>query len=79
MLKATQSIGVHEFIINKFCNKTKEVINNDYVFFNRNIKDLKKFRIDSDYKNIEINYSNGQKALEIANAVNSKIIENFHV
>jgi uncharacterized protein (UPF0332 family) len=77
--KATRNIGVHAYIINKFCTKAKDVSNTDYVIYNRNIKDLQKFRIDSDYKNIEINSTNSELALKKAQEVYYLMVEKFHV
>jgi len=77
--KATKNIGVHSYTISKFCNETKKYSTTEYLFFNRNIKDLQNFRLNSDYKNIAINLKDSETALKIAKEINEKIIDKFHV
>lgn len=47
--------------------------------FKRKIKDLKLFREESDYENIEVNSDKGNEAYNRANEIRSYIIKNFNV
>lgn len=72
--------STHKLIINKITDCVKENYSiPDYIFLTRKIKDLKNFRIDSDYNNIEINFENSRKAYEVAREVRTKIKEIFNV
>ncbi len=45
----------------------------------RNVKDLKQFRIEADYEDVEVNMDKGQKALEVAQEISTYIIKNFNL
>lgn len=45
--------------------------------FKRKINDLKQFRVESDYHNIEIDITQGTKALTKANEIREYIVSNF--
>lgn len=47
--------------------------------FKHKIKDLKAFREESDYENIEITIDQGRKAYSIANELRSFLSQTFHV
>lgn len=47
--------------------------------FKRTIKDLKQFRIESDYENLEIDLVKGNAAFNKAQEIRSYVIKNFHV
>lgn len=47
--------------------------------FKRTIKDLKQFRIESDYENLEIDLVKGNDAFNKAQEIRSYVIKNFHV
>ncbi|MDD4218042.1 MAG: hypothetical protein PHZ24_11995 [Bacteroidales bacterium] len=50
-----------------------------YSVYNRKIKDLKTFRIDSDYKDVEIISGQGEKAFQIAGEIRTILTENLHL
>ncbi|MCK9204686.1 MAG: hypothetical protein M0P58_09680 [Bacteroidales bacterium] len=77
--KATKSIGIHEYTINKFGTEVKKFSTTEYLYFTRSIKDLRKFRLDSDYKDIAISHEEGRKALVISTDVFSKMKDLFHI
>ena len=47
--------------------------------FKRNIKDLKQYRVESDYENIEVNVDKSEKALRLARGIRSYVIKSFNV
>jgi hypothetical protein len=47
--------------------------------FHNNIKDLKQFRVESDYKNIEVTSDQSKKALNKAVEINKLLSNIFHV
>ncbi len=47
--------------------------------FIRKVKDLKQFRIEADYEDVEVSMDKGQKALQIAQEIRSYIIKNFNL
>ncbi len=71
---ATSNTNTHNFVINLIAKEIKNKFGNiPYRNFSNNIKDLKKFRVDSDYHNIEVNISHSQEAYNIANEVLKQI------
>ena len=50
-----------------------------YSEYNRKIKDLKTFRIDSDYKDVEIISGQGEKAFQIAGEIRTILTKNLHL
>jgi uncharacterized protein (UPF0332 family) len=77
--KATKDIGTHEYIIKKFGDAVHDLSLTDYIFFNRRIKDLKKYRIDSDYKDVKIEEKEGVQSYVFSQEVFNKMVELFHV
>ena len=47
--------------------------------FRRNIKDLKQFRIEADYENIEVTFEKGQLAIEKAEKIRNYLKTNLHL
>ncbi|MGM0532518.1 MAG: hypothetical protein ACQER7_14320 [Bacteroidota bacterium] len=45
--------------------------------FKRTIKDLKQFRLESDYENIEVSLDKGGEALRKAKKIRTYLIKNF--
>jgi len=72
------NLNTHAYIINYIC---KEIKNNcslpEFGKFNRKIKDLKNFRENSDYENIEITIDESQKALEFASEIRKQLSNIF--
>lgn len=70
----------HQYVINYVTSELKSL---DSVIesrdFKRKINDLKQFRVESDYENIEVNSDKGNEAYNKANEIRSYIIKMFHV
>lgn len=74
------NLGSHQFIINFVMNEIKSNVGrHEARNFKRSIMDLKQFRTQSDYENIEVNITQGQKAFELANEVRAFLTKIFHV
>jgi len=70
----------HQFIIEHVTNEINRNIGfRDAQNFKRRIKDLKTFREESDYEDIEISFEQGRKAYDIAIELRSFITQKFHV
>lgn len=60
----TMNEGSHEILINQIA-KLVHNKNFDFRSFNNNIGILKKLRVDSDYRDIEVNYSISSRSINI--------------
>ncbi len=70
----------HRYIIDYLENEIhKNAGLRDARNFKHKIKDLKVFREESDYENVEISIEQGQKAYNIANELRSFLTQQFHV
>lgn len=69
----------HKYLINKIGNEIRNYSREEHTIFNRNINDLKKFRVESDYGEIEVTTSQSSKALENAKEIREQLIKIFHV
>lgn len=70
----------HQYVINYITDELTSLAGKfEARDFKRKINDLKQFRIDSDYENIEVNSEKGNKAFEKANEIRSYIIKMCHV
>lgn len=68
----------HQYVINYVSRELKKLTGvTESQGFKRKIKDLRQFRIDSDYENTEINSGKGHKAYQIAIDLRNYITENF--
>lgn len=77
---STTQQKTHQYVINYIANKLKSLSSVvDSRDFKRKINDLKQFRVDSDYENIQVNSDKGNEALNKANEIRSYIIKNFNV
>lgn len=68
----------HKYLIDEFCvhlqsNTKKKLSLYEIRNLKRDIEDLKQFRIDSDYDNIEINYDKSTKALNLSKSILKRI------
>ena len=83
----TQSVNIstsrqhtHQYVINYISGELVNFVGvEESRKFKRTIKDLKQFRLESDYENIEVNNDDGQTALDKANEIRHYLITNFHV
>lgn len=71
--------GTHEYIIEKIEDVIMRVDRSNFVEFDRKVKDLKKFRIKSDYDNIDITFEQSRKAMGYANDLRDQLKRTFNV
>lgn len=71
--------GEHQYIRNGILNVIRKSDYSEYSRMSRNLKDLYQFRVDSDYKNIEVNSEKATKAKSLSRDIISYIKKNFHV
>lgn len=76
---ASRKTGEHQYIRNEILNVIRNSDYSEYSRMSRNLKDLYQFRIDSDYKNIEVNSEKAEKAKSFSRDIISYIKKNFHV
>ena len=70
----------HQYVINFVVKELITLAGNDKSReFKRTLKDLKQYRTESDYENVEVDSVKGQNAFEKAKEIRSYIIENFNV
>lgn len=70
--------GTHTYVSHFFYRELKKASGvMDYNDFSRKLKDLKEFRESSDYENVEITISEGDKALQYAKDIREHIQNNF--
>ncbi|SMO77661.1 HEPN domain-containing protein [Saccharicrinis carchari] len=70
----------HQHVVNYVSNELKGLAGiEESRKFKRTIKDLKQFRTESDYENVEVNSDKGNNAYTKANEIRSYIIKNFKV
>lgn len=70
----------HQYVINYVTTELKRFVGaEECKIFKRTIKDLKQFRLESDYENIEVSHDYGQNALDKAIAIRLYLITNFNV
>lgn len=70
----------HQYVINYLTNELKQLAGIDESRkFKRTITDLKQFRVESDYENIEIGSVKGNEAFIKAKEIRSYLIKNFNV
>ncbi|MFA5327734.1 MAG: HEPN domain-containing protein [Prolixibacteraceae bacterium] len=80
-LKQTKigKIGTHEYVINKLGNEIRNCSKEAYLTFTNNIKELKKFRIESDYGNIAVNDEQSSKSLRLSTELIQLLKINCHL
>lgn len=70
----------HQYVVNYITNELKSLASLvESRDFKRKINDLKQFRVESDYENIEVSSDKGNEAYNKANEIRSYIIKNFNV
>ena len=70
--------NTHKYLIDEFClhlqsDSVKKMSIFDVRTLKREIEDLKQFRTESDYDNIEVNYETSNKALSLSNSILKRI------
>lgn len=69
----------HKYLINKIGDEIRNYSREEHTIFIRNINGLKKFRVESDYGEIEVTTTESYKALENAKEIRKQLIKIFHV
>lgn len=70
----------HQYVINHITNELNNFVGlEESRNFKRTINDLKQFRIESDYEDIEVNLDKSELALHKAKEIRQYIITNFNV
>lgn len=73
------SKGTHEYLIMKVEDVIRGVNRIEYTEFTRNVKQLKIFRVNSDYDDVEITYDQSSKAIYLANNLRKQLKKTFKV
>ncbi len=77
---STSKQKTHQYVVNYITNELKSLTSViESRDFKRKINDLKQFRVESDYENIEISFDKGNEAFNKANEIRSYVINNFNV
>jgi len=75
---ANRSTSEHNYLIRHLSGEIKRNIGDKaYRDFSNDIKDLKQFRTDSDYKEIEVTSTLSEKALNTAKRINTLLDKTF--
>lgn len=70
--------GTHQYIINYIANELIPLTDiKESRRFKRNFIDLKQYRQESDYENVEVDITKGEKALKLAQEIRNYIKSNF--
>lgn len=77
--KGAKGIGSHEYVINRFSGKLRDLSKNEYLSFNRNIKELKAFRNQSDYFNKKVTSEQSKRAYRLSEEIVGMLKKNCHV
>lgn len=77
---STTGQKTHQYVVNYVSRELKRLTNSDEsTKFKRKVKDLKQFRIESDYENIEVGIEKAQKAYDKAIEIRSYLTTSFKV
>ncbi|GHV67926.1 hypothetical protein FACS1894199_14340 [Bacteroidia bacterium] len=76
---ATHKISEHSYVQQEILQSIRDCDVNSYRDFNRKLKDLYHFRIDADYKNIEIKIDEASSAFSTSKELTDYLKTNFHV
>lgn len=72
--------GTHQYVINFISNKLNSSTQEYYwKKFKRDIKDLKNYRIESDYLDIEVHYDKSNKAYRLSQEIRDSLKKTFKV
>lgn len=77
---STSGQKTHQYVVNYIARELNSFVGfQESRDFKRTIKDLKQFRVESDYENLEIDSIKGNDAFKKAQEIRSYVIKNFHV
>ena len=72
-------INSHQYIIKRIGDELRDYSKSEFAKYHRKINDLKIFRVDSDYKDIQITATESNTAFEYALAIREQIEQTFRV
>jgi len=77
---ASKKQNTHQYVVNYISDGLKEFVPfEERRNFKRSIKDLKQFRIESDYENIEVGSDKSNEALRKAKEIRTYMIKSFNL
>lgn len=77
---ASSKQNTHQYVLNYVTRKLRNLAGiEESQDFKRAFKDLKQFRLESDYENIEIGSEKGNEAFDRAKELRTYLIKNFNV
>lgn len=77
---AISNQNTHQYVLNYLSSELRNFVSlKESRDFKRTFKDLKQFRLESDYENIEIGSDKGNEAFDKAKEIRTYIIKNFSV
>lgn len=77
---STSKQQTHQYVISYIFNELHNFVDrSECLKFRRKIKDLKQYRTESDYANIEVGVDKGKEALDKAKDIRTYMINNFNV
>ncbi len=70
----------HQYVVNYVTNELKQFVGfEESRKFKRSINDLKQFRVEADYENIEVNIDKGETAFKKAREIRTYLTTNFNI
>lgn len=75
----TGKIGTHEYVIKRLGDEIRKCSKEAYLTFTNNIKELKKFRVESDYDNVVVTDEQSTKSLRLTTEVLHLLRINCHL
>ena len=75
----TGKIGTHEYVINRLGKEIRTCSTEAFLIFTNNIKELKKFRVESDYDNITITDEQSTKSFRLSTELVQLLKRNCHL
>ncbi|MBN2745406.1 MAG: hypothetical protein JXR34_01655 [Bacteroidales bacterium] len=77
---STSNQKTHQYVVNYITNELKNIEGIEKSrWFKRNINDLKNYRNESDYENVEVNYNKGNAAFNLANEIRNYVLKSFNI
>jgi len=77
--KKASAKGTHEYLIMKVGDVIRKLNRLEFTDFTRNVRDLRRFRIQSDYNDVEITAEQSNKAYGLATDLRLQLKKTFNV
>lgn len=75
----TGKIGTHDYVIKKLGDEIRKCSTEAYLTFTNNIKELKKFRIESDYEDKPVTDEQSKRSLHLSTELIHLLKSNCHL